>query len=225
MVNKLLIFDMDGVLVDVNSSYREAIVRTVEYFTGHRVSHESIQAYKNQGGWNDDWMLSQRMCADLGVSVDLDTVTERFNRFFFGEDGQDGLIKNERWIAEPGLLERLSERYKLGIFTGRHDFEVAPTLERFAAGFCFDPVITANCVKELKPSPEGLLQIMAAHPGAEIWYVGDTVDDALAAKAAKVRFIGIAEPGKPRYEEVCALLKEHGATAVLDDINQLERVL
>ena len=28
-----------------------------------------IQRYKNQGGWNNDWELSQRMCADLGVAA------------------------------------------------------------------------------------------------------------------------------------------------------------
>ena len=30
----MLVFDMDGVLVDVTESYRETIVRTVEHFTG-----------------------------------------------------------------------------------------------------------------------------------------------------------------------------------------------
>ncbi len=33
---RLIVFDMDGVLVDVSESYRETIVRTVEHFTGRR---------------------------------------------------------------------------------------------------------------------------------------------------------------------------------------------
>ena len=37
MSQPILIFDMDGVLVDVTESYRETIARTVEHFTGRRL--------------------------------------------------------------------------------------------------------------------------------------------------------------------------------------------
>jgi HAD superfamily phosphatase len=216
---------MDGVLVDVTESYREAIVETVRHFTGHDVSRETIQQFKNAGGWNDDWDLSQRLCADLGVALPLEDIVDRFNRIFLGETDTDGLIHRERWIPQDGLLQRLAERYQLALFTGRHDFELAPTLFRYAEGVPFDPVITANKVQNLKPHPEGLHKIAAAHPGAEIWYVGDTVDDAASGRAAGVKFIGIADPGKPRYEETKAVLLDHGAVAVLGSINELETVL
>lgn len=220
----VLVFDMDGVLVDVSHSYRATIVATVKHFTGQEVSPEKIQDYKNYGGWNDDWMLSQKICADLGVVLDLNAVIDRFNRIFLGEDGKDGLMHNERWIPEPGLLERLSERYTLAIFTGRHDFEVAPTLFRFAADLTFDPIITANKVEKLKPAPEGLLHIQAAHPGADLWYVGDSIDDASSAQAAGIKFIGIAEAGKPLYEVAKSVLLANGAAVVLESVNQLETV-
>ncbi len=43
MSKPMLVFDMDGVLVDVNESYREAIAQTVEHFTGSKPSREQIQ--------------------------------------------------------------------------------------------------------------------------------------------------------------------------------------
>src|SRR5262245_54658767 len=43
----ILVFDMDGVLVDVTESYRETIARAVEHFTGSAISREKIQEYKN----------------------------------------------------------------------------------------------------------------------------------------------------------------------------------
>ncbi len=64
----LIIFDMDGVLVDVTDSYRAAIQCTVANFTGQQVTNETIQEYKNKGGFNDDWLLSQQ--ADSGSRVD-----------------------------------------------------------------------------------------------------------------------------------------------------------
>ena len=57
----LVIFDMDGVLVDVNESYSATIQATVKHFTGYEPSREEIQDWKNRGGWNDDWRLSTRL--------------------------------------------------------------------------------------------------------------------------------------------------------------------
>ena len=61
MTQPLIVFDMDGVLVDVTESYRESIVQTVKHFTGVEVTREQIQDYKNEGGWNDDWKLSHHI--------------------------------------------------------------------------------------------------------------------------------------------------------------------
>ncbi len=98
MSEPLLVFDMDGVLVDVTESYRETIQRTVEHFTGHRISREEIQDWKNRGGWNDDWALSHRLISDAGARVDYQVVVDYFNSIFHG-DGTSGLILRERWIA------------------------------------------------------------------------------------------------------------------------------
>ncbi|HBY59612.1 MAG TPA: hypothetical protein DEH78_07295, partial [Solibacterales bacterium] len=76
MVERVLVFDMDGVLLDVTGSYRATIVATVEHFTGRRIDNDVIQSYKNRGGFNDDWVLSRQACEDLGVTVTLDRVTE-----------------------------------------------------------------------------------------------------------------------------------------------------
>ncbi len=58
-----------------------------------------------------------------------------------------------------------------------------------------------------------------------MWYVGDTVDDARSAKAARVPFIGIAAATTPRRAELESLFAAEGAVAVLEDINQLEGVI
>jgi len=46
MEKPLIVFDMDGVLVDVSESYREAIVQTVRHFTGAEITRAQIQEYK-----------------------------------------------------------------------------------------------------------------------------------------------------------------------------------
>ena len=221
---EIIVFDMDGVLVEVSESYRETICRTVQHFTGRTITRESIQDYNNQGGWNNDWSLSQKIASDMGVDVAFDTVVEYFNRIFFGENN-DGLILREQWFAEPGLLERIGEKYDFAIFTGRLRDEADITLRRFANGLRFDPVIGADDVPNGKPAPDGLLKIRAMFPGRKLWYIGDTVDDARSGKAAGVPFIGIAARNNSRYDDLVGLLKQEDAIAILDDINQLETVL
>jgi len=219
----LLIFDMDGVLVDVAESYRETIARTVEHFTGVPVTRGQIQDLKNQGGWNDDWKLSHHMVTSAGVDTPFDLVKDHFQSLFLG-NGTDGLILREQWVARPGMLEKLNQRFRLSIFTGRPRSEAALTLNRFAGDLGFDPVITMEDVRNHKPAPDGLLQILSANPGCDAFYVGDTIDDARCARAAKVPFIGIAAPANPRYLDLVFLFQAERAYAIIDDINYLEEV-
>ncbi len=61
----LLIFDMDGVLIDVSKSYRKAIQRTIKVYLetclgfkrnrGDWVTNEDISLLKSAGGFNSDW--------------------------------------------------------------------------------------------------------------------------------------------------------------------------
>lgn len=61
----ILIFDMDGVLIDVSKSYRKAIQQTIRIyletclgFEGKRgdwVTNEEISLFKSAGGFNSDW--------------------------------------------------------------------------------------------------------------------------------------------------------------------------
>ena len=61
----ILIFDMDGVLIDVSESYRKAIQHTIQIYLktclgfqkrrGDWVTNEEISLFKSAGGFNSDW--------------------------------------------------------------------------------------------------------------------------------------------------------------------------
>ena len=223
-MDQLIVFDMDGVLAEVTESYREAIVQTVKHFTGCQIARDLIQDYKNQGGWNNDWALSQKIAADLGVEVPYDVVVDYFNEIFIGKNG-DGLIQREQWFPKPGLLERLRKRFGLAIFTGRLQYEAEITLKRFAPDCQFDPLLCAEHVAKSKPAPDGLLAIQRMKPGQKIWYIGDTVDDARSARAAGVPFIGIAARNHSRRDEILRLFQEEQAVAILENVNEIEPIV
>lgn len=218
----VLVFDMDDVLVDVLESYHASTIATVEHYTGVTITNDVIQRYKNEGGWNDDWQLSQRIILDIaGRDVPFDEVVAVFQQHFLGANG-DGLIMRERWLALSGLLERLAARYHLAIFTGRPRDEMEITLSRFTPDVPWAMTVTSGDVENLKPAPDGLLAIAAAHAGCRITYAGDNVDDARSARAAGVRFIGIAQRNNVGLREILA---REGAAAVIENINEIEEVL
>jgi HAD superfamily phosphatase len=157
------------------------------------------------------------------VSVPFDDVVEHFQKLFLG-NGADGLILRERWVARPGVLEKLNQRFRFAIFTGRPKAEVELTLNRFAPRLVFDPIMGMYEVSNHKPAPDGLVEIRNAGAGSKLYYIGDTPDDARCARAAGVPFIGVAAPSNPRYLDLVFLFQAEGAFAIVDDINYLEEV-
>ena len=220
----LLIFDMDGVLVDVTESYRETIRETVRQFTDVAITHTEIQAAKNRGGSNNDWDLSLELIRERGASPAREDVIAAFQRVYLGESN-NGLISRERWLPGEQLLERLAQRFRFALFTGRERWEAQFTLSKFAPGICFDPLVGMEDVEFEKPHPEGLLKILDHLKPEELFYVGDVMDDCLAARAASVPFIGVVPAENPLAVELEALFRKQGAMAVISDVNELERVL
>jgi phosphoglycolate phosphatase-like HAD superfamily hydrolase len=130
----------------------------------------------------------------------------------------------EQWMAQPGVLEKLNEEFRFAVFTGRPKWEAELTLKRFAPQLVFDPVIGMDEVSNHKPAPDGLLRVLKGHSGGRVFYIGDTVDDARCARAAKVPFIGITSPANSLYLDLVFLFQEEGAYAIVDDINYLPEV-
>ncbi len=67
MESKIIIWDIDGVLIYVGDSYRKAIVDTVQYYfaeciglelDGYLMDGGDTQSFKLAGGFNDDWELT-----------------------------------------------------------------------------------------------------------------------------------------------------------------------
>lgn len=224
MTADLVVFDMDGVLVDPTETFRRALIETVRYFAGVRMSQDDIVRIKNEGGYNNDSDIAMLAIQSAGVAATLAEVREFGYTLYWGKDG-DGLIRNERWLAYPGMLERLTRNRRMAIFTGRGSKSAHHTLNRFCPSIHFEPVVTHELIEHQKPAPDGLLYIQRALPGAKMVFVGDNIDDCRAATAAQVPFVGIASAVTPRFQETRDLFEELGAAHVLESVNDLEEIL
>ena len=220
----MVIFDMDGVLIDPTRTFRLALIETVRHFTGIEIASEDIARIKNEGGYNDNSAIAMLYVREAGVDASSDEVRQYGRKLYWGENA-DGMIRNERRLAEDGLLERLSATYRLGIFTGRAMPAAMHSLRRFYPGIAFDPIVTSEQCANLKPAPDGLLNILQRIPDAALTMVGDNIDDCKAANGAGARFVGIVHPSAPRAAETARLFRELGAAAVVDTVNDIERRL
>jgi HAD superfamily hydrolase (TIGR01548 family) len=219
---EVIIFDVDGVLVDVRGSFHSTVLETVKFFTGKRVTRAELHLWKNRSGFNDDWKLSTAWVQSLGGKQQYDEVKKKFVELYWGANGKRGNVDYEKWLLPRPVLRRLARRAELALFTGRVRMETDYTLDRLKVREFFRQVVTVEDVAKPKPDPEGLLKILGGRDPAKALYLGDNVDDAVAAAAAGIPFVGILPQSAGARGARRALLSKHGALAILSDVKQLE---
>ncbi|MFY9531264.1 MAG: HAD-IA family hydrolase [Candidatus Acidiferrales bacterium] len=219
---QIIIFDVDGVLVNVRESFHRTVLETVRHFTRRRVSRYQLYAWKNRPGYNDDWKLSHAWVRTLGGGRhSFEEVKRKFQEIYWGAH-YNGNVARERWLLPAATLRRLARRAELSIFTGRTRQELDHTLDKFRTRSFFRTIITVEDVAKGKPNPEGLLRILDGRPVSTALYVGDNVDDATAAHNAGVPFLGILANRSEAHRHGRARLLKLGARAVLPDIRAIE---
>lgn len=220
----VIIFDVDGVLVDTRGSFQRTTLETVRLFTGRRVTRAELHRWKNRPGYNDDWKLSHAWVRSLGGDFKYEEVKRKFVDIYWGKNGK-GNVSAEKWLLPHASLRRLARIAELSIFTGRIRRELDYTLDRWNVRQFFRHIITVENVTHPKPDPEGLLKILAGRDRSHALYVGDNVDDALAARAARMPFVGILPRQSEERRQRGTRLRKLGALAILSEISKLEKWL
>ena len=222
---QILIFDVDGVLVDVRGSFWGSALDTVRLLTGKRVTWAELYKWKAKPGNNDDWSMVSNWATTLGRPTSYEEARAAFQPFYWGANGKPGNVRKEKLLVTPGQIERWAQRFELNLFTGRTRQEFSYTFDRWPATPQFRTVVTMDDVMRKKPYPDGLLKILGRRDPATALYVGDNIDDALAARDAGVPFMAIIARGEHGYRQRAARFRELGALALLPRVTELFRIL
>lgn len=221
---KILIFDVDGVLVDVSGTYWRSALETVRYLTGKRVTYAELHKWKSKPGFNDDWSMVAAWVTALGKPLSYEEARVAFEKFYWGSDGKPGNVHNEKILVSPRQIEKWAEHFELNLFTGRTRQELTHTFEHWPATKFFRTIVTMDDAPK-KPRPDGLKMILSGRDPATALYLGDNIDDALAARDAGIPFFAIIARGEHRYRERAARFRELGALALLPRAAELNRLL
>jgi HAD superfamily phosphatase len=214
-IPKILIFDVDGVLVDVRQSFWRSALETMRFLTGKRVTWADFYKWKNKPGNNDDWSMVSNWATALGRPTTYEEARDAFQRFYWDCDGRPGNVRREKMLVTPKQVERWARRFEVNLFTGRTRREFTYSFEPWAGTRHFRTVITMDDVARKKPYPDGLVKILGKRDPGSALYLGDNVDDGLAAQAAGVPFMAILPRGVYGYRQRAAQFRELEALALL----------
>jgi HAD superfamily phosphatase len=210
-----ILFDVDGTLIDDSRSYREAIRKTAEYLLRQPVDLDEVDAVKRLPGFNNDWdaawaLVGRRLHGHVAQPSEADRRSQAYRRlraifqtYYLGDrlwaelsgeeppfEWSEPLMLEETLLVDRAMLERL-QRFKLGIATSRPRAEALMAfrhhgLDRFFSG---DALVGAEDAPREKPDPAPLQEAVRRLGCARPVYVGDSINDALAASAAGIPFV------------------------------------
>jgi len=247
----IVVFDIDGVIRDVEGSYRRAIADTVEYFTqqAYRPTLADIDNLKAEGKWNNDWKASEELVGryfraqgQARPPLDYTALVDFFQVKYRGR-GDDPGAWNGYICQEPLLLrsDYLSQLTQAGIvwgfFSGATRGSAQYVLEKRLG--LQNPVLIAMGEAPGKPDPTGLFEAVEQleqrcqiRETVPVFYVGDTVADlqtiqnsrAIAPQRPWIS-VGILPPHAQRDTAYQAAytdkLQATGAATVLASVEQL----
>lgn len=188
-VVKAVLFDLDGTLIDSDDAAIHAWARRLKpvawLFRDRNPEPFLRRVVMNGEGWvNGALTLLDRVGLD-GVVFALRDVL----RALWRGKRQDFLPVDN---IGP-MLERLGERYRLGVVTTRNREAARAFLRQIGFDGRFEVVIAREDVRRLKPHPQPVqkaAEALGLSP-AEVVMVGDTSLDIRSAKAAGAQAVGV----------------------------------
>src|SRR5574340_26515 len=207
---RTVVFDFEGTLVDFQWRLDEAHVELRRTF--------AQLGYAVDGNYARMWNAA----ADMALASGRFDAVRRAVSAVYDRWDDDALA---RWSARAGvaaLLQRLADRgVAAAMVSNVGRAALAAALVRFDLGHRLRPVISRDDVTRLKPDPQGVAIALAATatPPGEALFVGDSLADVHAARAAGMR-VAIIRGGEAREADFAATPPDWMVSR-LDDIVDL----
>jgi phosphoglycolate phosphatase len=186
MAAGLLVFDLDGTLVDSSRDLASALNATFERLAPGTasISLEAVVSYVGDGAR----ALVERSLRHAGLSLPVDEVLGVYLECY-----RERLLDQTRLY--PGVPEALGELAgaTLAVLTNKPGEMSRAILEGLGVGSRFARIWGPEDVPARKPSPSGLLRLLAelgGNPGSA-WMVGDSGTDVETARRAGVKAAGV----------------------------------
>jgi len=207
----LVIFDLDGTLVDSSPDIRNAINHVLKPYGAEPASIEETQALVGEGGVR----LMEKIIESRSLKVAATDLLPVFHEYY----GQHLL---DLTTVYPGVVDALDalNGIRKAVVTNKHDDLSIQTLQRLGLARYFDLVVGGETAPAKKPSPLALLYVLERFgiaPDRAV-IVGDSTYDVEAGERA-----GIATVAVTYGYRSAELLKN--ADVLINSMHELPEVL
>ncbi len=181
---RLLVFDLDGTLVDSKVDLANSVNHALREFGIPPLPNETVYTYVGNGAT----MLIRRALGPEREAIlpdVLDTFLGHYRRHLL-----------DTTLPYPGVTGSLRDRegeYEMAVLTNKPIDMTRALLDGLSLSRYFVEVRGGDSFDNKKPHPEGLLRIMAARAAQarETLMVGDSVNDVLAGRGAGALTCGV----------------------------------
>jgi phosphoglycolate phosphatase len=177
---QLIIFDLDGTLIDSRADLTAGINHMRNHYGLESLTVETVSEYVGDGVRK----LVERSLQ--GADVDVDEALALNKAYYFSHATIHTTLYEG---VETGLRELVSAGHTLALLTNKPGDPSRAILKHFGLDDCFAVTIGGGDVPNLKPEPDGIFRCLELTHGdsSNAWMVGDHHTDLAVAKNAGIR--------------------------------------
>lgn len=180
MVNKGIVFDFDGVIINTHDIQKKAL--EISY---HKICGAGEPPYESFFKHSGDSL--QNIFRKLGLPSEMISIYREVSRKSVAfVKVYSGIIEIIRSLKNLG--------YRCGLSTGKDRERTIEILDYLQLRTLFDTIVCSDDVSEPKPNPESLLKAMKdlnVEDVNHVIMVGDGINDILCAKSINARSIAV----------------------------------
>ena len=218
---KLLIFDLDGTLIDSVPDLAEAVNFMLQELQQTPFSIDIIRGWVGNGA---ETLVKRALSSSADINTQLDNVLVTQALSVFLKYYANNLANTTRTYphVKETLLTLKEQGYSMSIVTNKPIAFVAPILTALELDGLFELILGGDSLAVKKPDPLPLLHSCKAlsFSIAESLMIGDSKNDILAANAATMESVGVTYGYN--YDED---INTFSPTTVIDDFQSILTLL
>lgn len=218
---KLILFDLDGTLVDSARDLALAVNHMLQRIGRETFDSEVIRSWVGNGAQT---LVKRGLSGSSEIDENIEhELFEEALDIFLDFYANNLCVETISYPNVVGTLKNLKNQgYRLALVTNKpYDF-IAPLLEGLEMNGLFELCLGGDSLEKKKPHPMPLLHVCErlGVDASECVMVGDSKNDILAAKAAKMHSIGVTY-GYNYNEPISVYQPEH----VVEEFSAIAQLL